>query len=76
MKQYNVETKEDGFKFRFRLVCSDGRKTYWAGYTDFAILDDMAAGTGYALPPELALKPLPLKQVAEAFGTGEDKSTN
>lgn len=52
-KSYSVETKEIGAGwngdsgFRFRLVCSDGRKTDWAEYTRVCFLDDMGAMTPY-----------------------------
>lgn len=49
-RTYSIETKEIGHNwndtgFRFRMVCTDGRRTGWAPYTQMVFLGDIAAHT-------------------------------
>lgn len=63
---YNKES------FRFRIVCSDGRCSGWASYTQVAYLDGVAAITGYySGNPDTELKALPASRILAEFGVGE-----
>lgn len=72
---YTVEVNENhNGGFAFCIVCSDGRRSGWAIYTQIAYLDGVAAITGfYSGSRDTELVPLPIARVMAEFGVGEAK---